>query len=147
MKFPRATHLVCAFEKLEDARRFYAVLGKRLGKYGLELSAEKTRIIPFSSVIQPGKTSFDFLGFEFRWGKDRKGKPHVMRRTARKNLRSALKRFKEWCKGSRTIRLPELFKQLNAKLRGYYNYYGVNGNYPSLIVTKPLTSSVQTFYQ
>jgi group II intron reverse transcriptase/maturase len=128
-----ADDFVCAFEKLEDAQRFYAVLGKRLGKFGLELSAEKTRIIPFSSAIQPGKASFDFLGFEFRWGKDRKGKPHVMRRTARKNLRSSLKRFKEWCKGSRSLRLPELFKLSNAKLRGHYNYYGVNDNYPSLM--------------
>ena len=128
-----ADDYVCAFEELEDAQRFYAVLGKRLGKFGLELSAEKTRLIPFSSTIKPGKTSFDFLGFEFRWGKDRKGKPHVMRRTARKNLRSSLKRFKEWCKGSRSLRLPELFKLSNAKLRGHYNYYGVNDNYPSLI--------------
>jgi group II intron reverse transcriptase/maturase len=127
-----ADDFVCAFEKLEDAQRFYAVLGKRLGKFGLELSAEKTRIIPFSSAIQPGRTSFDFLGFEFRWGSDRKGKPHVGRRTARKNLRSSLKRYKEWCKESRSLRLPELFKMLNAKLRGHYHYYGVIGNYPSL---------------
>jgi group II intron reverse transcriptase/maturase len=127
-----ADDFVCAFEKLEDAQRFYAVLGKRLEKFGLELSAEKTRIIPFSSAIQPGKASFDFLGFEFRWGKDRKGKPHVGRRTSRKNLRSSLKRVKEWCKVSRSMRLPELFKLLNAKLRGHYNYYGVIGNYPSL---------------
>jgi group II intron reverse transcriptase/maturase len=127
-----ADDFVCAFEKLEDAQRFYAVLGKRLGKFGLELSAEKTRIIPFSSTIKPGKTSFDFLGFEFRWGKDRKGKPHVTRRTAPKNLRSSLKRFKEWCQASRSIRLPELFKLMNAKLRGHYNYYGVNGNILSL---------------
>jgi group II intron reverse transcriptase/maturase len=127
-----ADDFVCAFEKLEDAQRFYAVLGKRLGKFRLELSAEKTRIIPFSRTIQPGKTSFDFLGFEFRWGKDRKGKPHVMRRTAPKNLRSSLKHFKEWCQGSRSLRLPELFKLLNAKLRGHYNYYGVNGNILSL---------------
>jgi group II intron reverse transcriptase/maturase len=127
-----ADDYVCAFEKLEDAQRFYAVLGKRLGKFGLELSAEKTRIIPFSSMIKPGKTSFDFLGFEFRWGKDRKRKPHVMRRTARKNLRGSLKRFKEWCKENRSMRLPELFKLLNAKLRGHYNYYGVIGNFNSL---------------
>ena len=127
-----ADDFVCAFEKLCDAERFYAVLGKRLGKFGLELSAEKTRIIPFSLAIQPGKASFDFLGFEFRWGKDRKGKPHVTRRTAPKNLRSSLKRFKEWCQGCRSLRLPELFKLLNAKLRGYYQYYGVIGNYRSL---------------
>ena len=127
-----ADDFVCAFEKLCDAERFYAVLGKRLGKFGLELSAEKTRIIPFSRANQPGKTSFDFLGFEFRWGKDRKGKPRVMKRTAPKRLRKSLERFKEWCKKSRNLRLPELFKLLNSKLRGYYQYYGIIGNYRSL---------------
>jgi len=127
-----ADDFVCAFDKQEDAQRFYNVLGKRLGKFGLELSAEKTQIIPFSPTIMSGKTSFDFLGFEFRWGKDRAGKPLVKKRTARKNLRSSLKRFNEWCKENRHLRLPELFKKLNAKLRGYYNYFGVIGNYPSL---------------
>ena len=97
-----------------------------------EMSAEKTRIIPYSSIITPGEASFDFLGFEFRWGKDRAGKPHVKRRTARKNLRSSLKRFNEWCKKNRHLRLPVLFKQLNTKLRVYYNYFGVHGNYSSL---------------
>jgi RNA-directed DNA polymerase len=28
--------------------------------------------------------------------------------------------------------LKELFRELNAKLRGYYDYYGVVGNYASL---------------
>jgi hypothetical protein len=51
---------------------------------------------------------------------------------ARKNLRSSLKRFNVWCKQNRHVRLPELFKQLNAKLRGYFNYYGVTDNFPSL---------------
>jgi RNA-directed DNA polymerase len=129
-----ADDFVCAFEKQEDAQRFYEVLGKRLGKFGLELSEEKTRIILFSPTSRPGKTSFDFLGFEYRWGKDRAGKPNVKRRTARKNLRNSLKRFNEWCKKNRHVRLPELFKQLNAKLRGYYNYYGVIGNFSSLMI-------------
>jgi len=129
-----ADDFVCAFEKQEDAQRFYEALGKRLGKFGLELSEEKTRVIPFSPTIRSGKTNFDFLGFEFRWGKDRAGKPNVKRRTARKNLRSSLKRFNEWCKKNRHLRLPELFKQLNAKLRGYFNYYGVIGNFSSLMV-------------
>jgi RNA-directed DNA polymerase len=127
-----ADDFVCAFEKQEDARHFHKALGKRLGKFGLELSGEKTRIIPFSSTIMPGKTSFNFLGFEFRWENDRAGKPQVKRRTARKNLRSSLKRFNQWCKENRHQRLPLLFKQLNAKLRGYYNYFGVYGNSFSL---------------
>ncbi len=129
-----ADDFVCAFERQEDAQRFYEALGERLGKFGLELSSEKTRVILFSPKIRPGKTSFDFLGFEFRWGKDRAGKPHVKRRTARKNLRDSLKRFNVWCKQNRHLRLPELFHQLNAKLRGYFNYYGVYGNYPSLML-------------
>jgi group II intron reverse transcriptase/maturase len=127
-----ADDFICAFEKQVDAQRFYEALGKRLGKFGLELSAEKTRIIPFSATIAPGKTSFGFLGFEFRWGKDRAGKPHVKRRTARKSLSKSLKSFNLWCKENRHLRLPELFKQLNAKLRGYYLYYGVHGNFVSL---------------
>ena len=126
-----ADDFVCAFENEEDARRFYEVLGKRLDKFRLELSAEKTRIIPFSANAL-GKSSFDFLGFEFRWGKDRKGKPHVDKRTARKSLRNSQKRFSLWCKDNRHRKIPELFIALNAKLRGYYNYFGVYGNLSSL---------------
>jgi group II intron reverse transcriptase/maturase len=127
-----ADDFVCAFEKQEDAQRFYTVLGKRLGKFGLALSEEKTRVIPFSQNFSPGKTSFDFLGFEFRWGKDQAGKPHVKRRTSRKKLTGSLKNFNAWCKENKHLRLNKLFERLNAKLRGYYNYYGINGNYPSL---------------
>jgi RNA-directed DNA polymerase len=127
-----ADDFVAAFEYQADAERFYHVLGKRLGKFSLELSAEKTRIIPFSRTIQPGKEKFDFLGFEFRWGKDRAGKDHLKRRTSRKKLRNSLKQFGEWCKQNRRQKLHALFGQLNAKLRGYYNYYGVNGNYEGL---------------
>jgi RNA-directed DNA polymerase len=127
-----ADDFVCAFERQEDAQRFYEVLGLRLGKFGLELSVEKTRIIPFSPNQESRTTTIDFLSFEFRWGKDRKGKPHVWRRTARKALKSSLKHFHEWCKENRHQRLQEMFKLMNAKLRGYYNYYGVIGNSPSL---------------
>jgi RNA-directed DNA polymerase len=127
-----ADDFVCAFENQADAERFYNVLGQRLEKFGLELSGAKTRIIPFSRHRQAGKTSFEFLGFEFRWGKDRQGRDHLKRRTARKKLRASLKRFTVWCTENRHLRLPVLFQRLNAKLRGYDNYYGVHGNAASL---------------
>ncbi|MCP4600295.1 MAG: group II intron reverse transcriptase/maturase, partial [Proteobacteria bacterium] len=79
-----------------------------------------------------GKYRFDFLGFEFYWGKDRSGKPLLKRRTSRKKLRSSIKSFTEWCKESRNLEPRVLFRRLNAKLRGYYNYYGVFGNYDGL---------------
>ena len=107
-------------------------LGERLAKFGLTLAAAKTRIIPFSRGDHQGQTSFDFLGFEFRWGYDRADKPQVKRRTARKKLRSALLNFKVWCQENHHRRLKDLFVRLNAKLRGYYQYYGILGNADSL---------------
>jgi len=128
-----ADDFVCAFEKEEDAQRFYEVLGERMKKFNLELSVEKTHILPFSPSRQVGCVPFNFLGFEFRWGKDRAGKPHVDKRTSRKSLNNSLKRFRLWCKENRHRRLPDLFKLLNVKLRGYFNHFGVHGNYPSLV--------------
>ena len=63
---------------------------------------------------------------------DRKGQARLKRRTSRKKFRNSVKRVAEWCKQNRHRRVKEQFKLLNAKLRGYYNYYGVNGNYDSL---------------
>jgi RNA-directed DNA polymerase len=128
-----ADDFVCAFQYQAEAERFYSVLGKRLGKFGLELSAEKTRVIPFNRHRPSGKSRFDFLGFEFYWGRDRGGKPHLKRRTSRQKFRASLKRFTEWCRKNRNLKPRTLFRRLNAKLRGYYNYYGVLGNYASLV--------------
>jgi RNA-directed DNA polymerase len=123
-----ADDFVCAFEYEQDALSFFKVLEKRLEKYGLQLAADKTRIIRFSRGQGSGGSRFDFLGFEFRWDKDRAGKPHVVRRTSRKKLRNSIANFTQWCKQNRNLRLKLLFPQLNRKLRGYYNYYGVKGN-------------------
>jgi group II intron reverse transcriptase/maturase len=126
-----ADDFVCGFGREEEAQRFYSELEERLRKFGLELAAEKTRVIPFSRYRRE-ETSFDFLGFEFRWGTDRKGQARLKRRTSRKKFRNSVKRVAEWCKKNRHRRVREQFKLLNAKLRGYYNYYGVRGNYASL---------------
>jgi RNA-directed DNA polymerase len=104
----------------------------RVEKFGLELSPEKTRRIEFLREAEPGLARFDFLGFEFSWGRDRQGRPHIQRRTSRVRLRASIARLTEWCRDERRRRLRPLFADLNAKLRGYYQYYGVYGNYRSL---------------
>jgi len=126
-----ADDFVCGLAKEEDAQRFYKELEERLRKFGLEVAAAKTRVIPFSR-FRRGESSFEFLSFEFRWGTDRKGRARLKRRTSRKKFRNSVKRAAEWCKKNRHLRMKEQFKGLNQKLRGYYNYYGVNGNYDSL---------------
>jgi len=126
-----ADDFVCAFQYARDAERFYRALGKRLEKFGLSLAQDKTKIIKFSR-FHKGKTSFDFLGFEFRWGVNRKGNDYLRRRTSVKKFRESLVKFKEWIRKSRNFRLRKLCDLLNAKLRGYYNYYGLIGNFESL---------------
>lgn len=127
-----ADDFVCAFQYQADAERFYSALKERMEKFRLELATEKTRIISFNRNAPDGKSRFDFLGFEFYWGKDRKRRPHLKRRTSRKKLRSSIRRFTEWCKKNRNLEPRVLFRRLRAKLRGYYNYYGVIGNSKSL---------------
>ena len=121
---------IWAFEREEDAERFVVELKERLGKFGLELSEEKSRRVRFDRG--PEAQRFEFLSFEFYWSRDRQGRPHVKKRTARRRLRRSLSEFSAWIKASRSMRIGELLKKLNSKLRGYFNYYGVIGNYRSV---------------
>lgn len=128
-----ADDIVFAFQYKRDAERFFQVLPKRLGRYGLELSVDKSQILRFSRY-QVGREAraFDFLGFEFRWIPDRQGVPRVTRRTSRKRLRRSLRRTKEWIKANRSTRIQAIVTTLKSKLRGYYQYYGVIMNSHSL---------------
>lgn len=123
-----ADDFICAFRYKEDAEKFYKTLGIRLKKFKLEMAEDKTKIISFSRFRKYENTSFDFLGFEFRWTVSRKGKDLLARRTSRKKLRKSLIAFTEWCKENRHNRIKYIVEKLNEKLRGYFNYYGVIGN-------------------
>jgi RNA-directed DNA polymerase len=123
---------VCAFRFQEDAERFFRVLPKRLGKFHLQVALEKTHLRRFSRFHPSKKRRFTFLGFEFFWMPDRHGVPRVIRRTARKKLQAACQRLMEWIKQHRHLPGRAFFQRLNARLRGHYNYYGVQGNSRSL---------------
>ena len=67
---------VIGFERQDDAQRVQEVLTKRLGKYGLRLQPDKTRLIPFARPSQgqtngKGPGSFDLLGFTCYWRRAR----------------------------------------------------------------------------
>ena len=126
-----ADDYVCLFRHKQDAERFFEALGKRMGKFGLELAPDKTKILSFSRFRKWEKAGFEFLGFEFRWGVYG-NRDMVIRRTSPKKMRLALATLTQWCKKNRNLPLKRFFRILNAKLRGYYNYYGVFGNTKSL---------------
>ncbi len=127
-----ADDFVVLFQCKQDAEMFYNELSGRLGKFDLELAADKTRIMSFSKYRMQENARFDFLGFEFLWGYDRKRMPHIKKRTSRQKLHKSIVSLTEWCRENRSLPIWEIFKRLNAKLRGYYNHYGVIGNYKSL---------------
>jgi len=128
-----ADDFVCCFQYSEDERRFSKVLGKRLGKFELELSAEKTKVIKFTRFETKDNNGFTFLGFEFRWGLSRAGKPLMTMRTSKKKYRAALAAMASWLKKERSrLGTAALLTKLKQKLQGHWNYYGVSGNYAML---------------
>jgi RNA-directed DNA polymerase len=126
-----ADDFVCGFEREMEARKFIEILRERLKEFGLSLSEDKTRVIEFKRN-NGGGNRFDFLGFEYFWTKKTDGRILLGRRTSRKKLRGSLRRFADWCKANRHEKMRDLFFKLNRKLLGYYNHYGVVGNYRSL---------------
>jgi hypothetical protein len=71
VRFRPATHLAVGFEHRDDAHRFQAELRERFAKFGLELHADKTRLIEFGRRAACNRArrglgrpeTFDFLGF------------------------------------------------------------------------------------
>jgi RNA-directed DNA polymerase len=118
-----------------------AVLPQQLGKYGLTIHPDKTRLVPFArpgrrppagsgSEAQP--ESFDFLGFTHYWSRSKRGNWVVKRKMADSRLRRAIKQIAAWCRLNRHLPVREQYEALTRKLRGRYQYYGVIGNLSGL---------------
>ena len=133
-----ADDAVLVFEREDDARRVLEVLAKRLAKYGLRLHPDKTRWVDFRSPSQaqrggsPRGRSFAMLGFTHFWGRSRKGRWVVKRKTAKERFSRALKAIGQWCRAHRHERVAQQCAALSRKVRGHYAYYGITGNVRAL---------------
>ncbi|MEE9157986.1 MAG: group II intron reverse transcriptase/maturase [Gammaproteobacteria bacterium] len=117
-----------------DARRVMEVLPKRFNRFSLSIHPEKTVLIEFKRPPSrepwaPGKGTFDFLGFTHYWAKTRRGYWVIKRKTVGKRLRRFMKAIWLWCRENRHQPLQEQYRILCSKLRGYYQYYGIRGNF------------------
>lgn len=135
-----ADDFICAFECETDARCFQAVLVKRLERFSLELALEKSKLLRFgrfaerdSARLGEGRPGvFDFLGFTHYCGLSRAGRFKLKRRTSKKKLKGKLRDMKDWLRSQLTVPLREVWPLINAKLRGHFQYYNVNDNWPQL---------------
>lgn len=83
---------------------------ERLNNYKLKLNEEKTKLVPFSKRkerrgIKQG--TFSFLGFEFYYGKSKRGYIISKLKTKGKTFRAKLKRVNEWSRKNQEQ--PETF--------------------------------------
>jgi len=131
---------VICVQRKDAANQLLQDLIKRLAKFGLEVSLEKTRIVEFGRYTRKNSKrkgiragSFDFLGITHYCDKTRKGYFKVGRRTARKKYSAKIKEMNQWLKAVRSTSRPESWwSVLGAKLRGHFQYYGVSGNFMSI---------------
>jgi len=137
-----ADDFVCCFQYSDDAEKFRRELTGRMAKFGLELAMEKTRVIEFGRFAESSRAAkglgkpetFNFLGFTFYCSRSRdKTFFRVKVKSDKKKANSKLKKCESWIRSKRHVMdVKSMVKKLNRSLVGYYNYYGVSDNSPSL---------------
>lgn len=128
---------VLGFEREDDARRVLEVLQKRFQRFGLRLHPEKTRVVRFGRPSRTTKTgkgpgTYDFLGFTHYWRRTRKGSWMPAMKTRKARLRRFIVTVADWCRSHRHQAVKEQHASLKRRIEGHLNYFGVNGNIPSM---------------
>jgi group II intron reverse transcriptase/maturase len=128
---------VVGFEHREDAQRFLEGLSERFARFGLELKAEKTRLIEFGRFAAQNRQqqglgkpeTFEFLGLTHICGRTRDGKRFALKRkTSAKKMRAKLKEVKAELIKRMHLPVPEVGGWLKSVVQGHQAYYAVPGN-------------------
>ena len=135
-----ADDVVLGFQRKADAERMYQELGERMGKFGLELHPDKTRLLEFGPFAQDNRKrrgqgkpeTFNFLGLTHICGKTRAGRFTVLRQTMRKRLQAKLGEVKTELRRRLHDRVAAVGKWLRAVVEGHLRYYAVPTNYAAL---------------
>jgi RNA-directed DNA polymerase len=136
-----ADDLVVGFESRAEAERFGKAFQERLAKFGLELNAEKTRLIEFGRFAAQDRKqrgegkpeTFTFLGFTHYCGKRRgNGAFIVWRKTAKKRMVAKLRAIKAELRNRRHEPVASTGAWLQKVVLGYSQYHAVPGNLDSM---------------
>ena len=135
-----ADDFIIGFQHKDDAERLHTDLKERLGKFNLELSEEKTRLIEFGRFAEERRSkrglgkpeTFNFLGFVHICGQTRNGKFCVVRKTMTKKVAAKLKSLSAELRKRINHSINAVGRWLHAVLLGHYQYYGVPRNYKSM---------------
>jgi group II intron reverse transcriptase/maturase len=135
-----ADDIVMGFQHRAEAARFKELLVERFQKFGLELNAEKTRLIEFgrfaaSNRAKRGQSkpeTFDFLGFRHICAVSQYGKFKLLRKTIPSRQRVRLKAVYAELRRRMHDSIPETGSWLRRVVTGYYRYHAIPGNSAAL---------------
>ena len=132
-----ADDLVFVFSSQTQAERFYKVLPKRLGKYGLEMHKEKSNLLPsgrkaVAKILQQGQRipTYKFLGFTCYWGLSRNSASLRLKFKSRGDrLNKTMQSMREFLRKNLNTRdTRALLSLVKARVRGWINYHAVSDN-------------------
>lgn len=128
---------VIGLQHRDDGQRFVRELKERLGKFGLSLNDEKTRLIEFGRFAKSNRAqrgegkpeTFDFLGFTHMCSRRRSDGGFTLKRyTIAKRQREKLKQVKQVLKRTLHRHPLDIGRWLKRVVQGYLNYFAVPGN-------------------
>lgn len=130
---------VVCFENEDSARRFEAVLQRRLSRFALELEPSKTRLVRFGRFAARDCAchgekleTLDFLGMRLYCAETRQGRFRVGFLTERARLSRFLNTMKEMMRRWRHLPLRDQQQLINRRLSGHYAYFAIIGNAEAL---------------
>lgn len=136
-----ADDFVVGFQHESDAVRFLGELRERFRTFGLDLHAEKTRVIEFGRFAAERRArrglgkpaTFGFLGFTHICGQTRRDARFVvLRQTIGRRMHAKLRDLKQALRRCMHRPISDVGRWLGQVVSGHYRYYGVPRNYPAL---------------
>src|SRR5216684_2758644 len=121
VRLPGPTHLV-ALAKQMGSETIEFIESRLEGKFQLEINREKTRVV---NLREEG-ASLDFLGYTFRYDRDRKGrgKKYLNVFPSKKAVQRERTKLHEMTDSHRCFKpIPVLIGELNRHLKGWTNYF------------------------
>ena len=96
---------------------------EELDKLEVEMNLEKTKVVD----LKKGG-SFSFLGFDFRFTRNREGKAYVSKTPRKKKRQEIGKKIKAALKANWNKPLREVIQTVNAIIRGWVNYFRIGNS-------------------
>ena len=140
----------CTLES--DARRIMEVLPKRLGRFGLTIHPEKSKLISFGKPLEMKREGMVGAAHSIFSDSLATGRGHGKGTgsSSGKRLENASAERRKllwiWCRRNRHLSIPEQHHQLSPKLKGHFLYYYIRGNFDQLELFRRFVEKAWRFW-